>query len=50
MPEYVYGNRKNSSKDGLYYAGIWQELVIDPDQMPESIKKQFFDWIKMILE
>lgn len=29
MPEYVYGNKKNSSKGkGLYYSGIWQELVV----------------------
>jgi hypothetical protein len=29
MPEHVYGNRKNSAKDGgLYYSGIWQELVV----------------------
>ncbi len=29
MPEHVYGNKKNSARDrGLYYAGIWQELVI----------------------
>ncbi len=29
FPEHVYGNKKNSCTDGgLYYAGIWQELVI----------------------
>ncbi len=50
MPEYVYGNRKNSSDHGLYYAGIWQELVIYPDQMPEPIKKQLFDWVETILK
>lgn len=30
IPEKTYGNRKNSSKSGeLYYAGRWQELVIN---------------------
>lgn len=29
MPEHVYGNKKNSAKGGgLYYSGIWQELVV----------------------
>jgi hypothetical protein len=29
MPEHVYGNKKNSAKSGgIYYAGIWQELVV----------------------
>ena len=29
MPEHVYGNKKNSARNGgLYYSGIWQELVI----------------------
>ncbi|MCH5339779.1 MAG: hypothetical protein J1E03_13435, partial [Acetatifactor sp.] len=29
MPEHVYGNKKNSAKgSGLYYSGIWQELVV----------------------
>ena len=29
MPKHVYGNKKNSAKTGgLYYAGIWQELVV----------------------
>ena len=38
MPEHVYGNKKNSAKDsGLYYAGIWQELVVE-----ES--KGLIDW------
>lgn len=33
MPEHVYGNRKNSAKgDGLYYAGIWQELVLNESE------------------
>ena len=29
MPEHVYGNKKNSARNGgLFYSGIWQELVI----------------------
>ena len=29
QPQNIFGNRKNSAKtDGLYYAGIWQELLI----------------------
>ncbi|MBQ9383770.1 MAG: hypothetical protein IJT87_06000 [Ruminiclostridium sp.] len=29
LPEHTYGEKKNSSKgEGLYYRGIWQELVI----------------------
>ena len=29
QPQNIFGNRKNSAKtEGLYYAGIWQELVI----------------------
>jgi hypothetical protein len=33
MPEHVYGNRKNSAKgEGLYYAGIWQELVLEESE------------------
>ena len=34
-PEHIYGSRKNSAKlnsngvqEGLYYAGIWQELIV----------------------
>lgn len=40
MPEHVYGNKKNSSRDdGLYYAGIWQELVIyESDGLLEWVK------------
>lgn len=42
-PEYIYGDRKNCAKDGgLYYAGIWQELVIN-----ES--KDILDWVKQII-
>ena len=30
MPEHIYGNKKNSAQGkGLYYSGIWQELVIN---------------------
>ena len=44
LPCHVYGNRKNAAKDnGLYYSGIWQELVVlESDGL--------IDWIKSILE
>lgn len=32
-PEHVYGNKKNSARNGgLYYCGIWQELVINESE------------------
>ena len=44
MPSHTYGNKKNSAKgEGLYYCGIWQELVVY-----ES--KGLVDWVKSILE
>ncbi|MGN9019682.1 hypothetical protein ACTNBM_11765 [Lachnospiraceae bacterium HCP1S3_C3] len=40
--EHIYGNRKNSAKDsakGIYYAGIWQELVlVESDECSEWAK------------
>lgn len=43
-PEHVYGNRKNSAKNGgLYYAGIWQELIIDESE-------ELTEWAKKIVE
>jgi hypothetical protein len=43
FPEYVHGNRKNSAKkDGLYYAGQWQELVFDGSE-------DLLKWVKTIL-
>lgn len=43
MPEHVYGDKKNSAKGkGLYYAGIWQELVVD--ESPELL-----NWVKSII-
>lgn len=41
MPEHVYGNKKNSAKDGgLYYAGIWQELVVyESDELIEWVRQ-----------
>ena len=41
MPEHVYGIKKNSAKDGgLYYAGIWQELVVnESDDLMEWAKR-----------
>ena len=43
MPEHVAAKVKNSAKgDGLYYAGIWQELVVlESDGL--------IDWVKSIL-
>ena len=43
MPEHVYGKRKNCAKDkGLYYNGIWQELVVyESDGL--------LDWVKEII-
>ena len=41
----IIGNRKNSSKtaDGIYYAGIWQELGLKPSPECEA-------WAKAIIE
>lgn len=41
MPDKIIGNRKNSSKsDGLYYAGVWQELAFkESDELTEWAKK-----------
>ena len=42
-PEHVYGNKKNSAKgEGLYYSGIWQELVVFESE-------GLLDWVKGIL-
>lgn len=44
MPEHVYGNRKNSAKDGgLYYCGIWQEMVVYESE-------GLLEWVKGILK
>ncbi len=43
-PQYVYGNKKNSAKNkGLYYSGIWQELVV-------SESENLLEWAKSIIE
>ena len=43
MPEHIYGNKKNSARDGgLYYAGIWQELVVCESE-------ELMDWVRQIL-
>lgn len=43
MPEHIYGNKKNSAKGkGLYYSGIWQELVVFESE-------GLLDWVKGIL-
>lgn len=43
MPKYIYGKKKNSApKAGIYYNGIWQELVIyESDGL--------IDWVKSII-
>lgn len=42
LPDCVYGNRKNSAKsEGLYYAGIWQELILS--ESPELL-----EWVKRL--
>ncbi len=42
-PEHTAGNRKNSAKgDGLYYAGIWQELVVYESE-------ELLDWVRRII-
>ena len=43
-PEHTYGKRKNSAKgEGLYYSGIWQELVVyESDGLIE--------WVKSVIE
>ena len=45
MPENVAGNRKNSSKfeDVLYYAGIWQEIVL------KDTTEELIDWVKELI-
>ena len=49
-PEHIYGSRKNSAKmnsngvqEGLYYAGIWQELIVY--ESPEIIS-----WVNEIIK
>lgn len=49
-PEHIYGTRKNSAKlnsngiqEGLYYGGIWQELIIY--ESPEII-----EWVNEIIK
>ena len=43
MPEHVYGNRKNAARgEGLYYAGIWQELILEQSD-------GLLDWTKGLI-
>lgn len=43
MPENVYGERKNSAKKaGLFYSGIWQELVVYESN-------GLLEWVKSIV-
>jgi hypothetical protein len=44
FPEHVYGNKKNSAKEkGLYYSGIWQELVVFESE-------NLLEWVKGVIE
>ncbi len=44
LPKNVYGNKKNSAKgSGLYYCGIWQELVVFGSE-------GLLEWVKQIIE
>lgn len=44
MPDKVYGNKKNSaSNGGLYYKGVWQELVVN--ESPGLL-----DWVLNIIK
>ena len=44
MPEHVYGNKKNSAKgEGLYYCGIWQELVVYESE-------ELLEWVRGIVK
>ena len=43
-PEHTYGKRKNSAKgEGLYYSGIWQELVVYESE-------GLIDWAKSVIK
>ncbi len=44
LPEHVYGCRKNSARSmGLYYSGIWQELVVYESE-------GLIEWAKAIIQ
>ena len=44
MPEHIYGNRKNSAKEcGLYYSGIWQELVVEESE-------RLLEWVRRMVQ
>jgi len=43
MPENVVGNRKNSAKgEGIYYAGQWQEIVLNENSISVEWAKSLF--------
>ncbi|NLU36430.1 MAG: hypothetical protein GXX01_05350 [Clostridiales bacterium] len=45
MPDKIYGNRKNSAKDGgLSYRGIWQELIVN------NVSTELLDWVISIIK
>ncbi len=44
MPEHILANVKNSAKgEGLYYSGIWQEMVVE--ETPELM-----EWVKQVIK
>ena len=43
MPEHIKANVKNSAKgEGLYYSGIWQEMVVEESP-------GLMEWVKSII-
>lgn len=43
LPEHIMANVKNSARgEGLYYSGIWQELIVDESP-------GLMDWVIEIL-
>jgi hypothetical protein len=44
MPEHILAHVKNSAKgEGLYYSGIWQEMVVE--ETPELM-----EWVKQVIK
>lgn len=42
-PQHIYGNKKNAAKgSGLYYSGIWQELVVFESE-------GLMEWVKSVI-
>ena len=44
MPDNISGDRKNSAKGfGIYYQGVWQEIVLKENNISEEWAKSVFD-------